>query len=598
MSHPSSDYVLCTMAYSGIALSFKQNINLLRFYFIGLTLLLFTGAVAQTTDKRYTEEEVSIEKQFIEAKKYKLLGDLDAAKDLFEQLLKKYRNHDVAAYELAEILQREKNYVDALHYINLALGIDPSNKWYLYLKAKIYINDSKFDLAAEVYETLTRLDAENLYDLEKKAWLYAKGNQPDKAIMILGQLETRIGVTEKTAYAKHDLYKQTGKKKQATEVLEDLVRRYPTITEYHHVLASYLKQIGKESSSEDIYRQILVIDPQDARANVALASTFRKEGNAGGYLSSIKPIIESPGADIDIKMAELLPYVRQLQKDRDPAVMAAMMDLVLVLEKAHPDDPKPYALHADLLSISGQNEEAIKYFEKTLELDESNYLVWEQLLMLQMELNRTQDLVNSSAEAMEIFPNQSLIYYFNGLGYMNLQNYEEALNGLEQALLMVGKRNDLKLNILALLGKTYHELQDYDASTEAYDNALLLSPADSRILNDYSYNLAQRGERLNEAEKMINKALSRESENPRFLATKAWIAYRQQNMDSAKDIIELSIRHGGDQYGYILEKYGDILYKLDQKEKALKNWKAAQEKGTGSKWLDKKIEEEKLIEQQ
>ena len=274
------------------------------------------------------------------------------------------------------------------------------------------------------------------------------------------------------------------------------------------------------------------------------------------------------------------------------------MELMQLLEKAHPDEAKAYALHADMLSIAGQNEEAVKYYEKTLELDESNYLVWEQLLMLQIELGQMEALVKASEEAMEIFPNQSMIYYLNGVGHMNLQEYDDALDGLEQALLMVGKRNDLKLNILALLGKAYHEVRNYDASTEAYDNALLISPADTRILNDYSYSLADRGERLSEADKMMDKALTKEGQNPRYLATKAWIAYRAQNLEAAREWMEKSVRQGGDQYGYILEKYGDILYKSDQKEKALKYWKSAQEKGTGSKWLDKKIEEEKLIEQQ
>lgn len=571
----------------------------MRFIIIGLLSIIFLDSLsAQTTDKRYSEEQVSIEKQFINAKKYKLLGDLDAAKSLFEQLLKKYRNHDVAAYELAEILVREKNYQDALHYINLALGIDPSNRWYLDLKAKIFTDDKKFDLAAELYETITRLDPDNYYDLERKAWLYAKANQLGRAVEILDELEGKVGMTEKTAYAKHDLYKQMGKKSKAVEVLEMLANHYPQSTEYRHVLASYLKQIGKESQAEDVYKQILVINPQDARANVALASSFKKEGNDGGYLSSIKPIIENPDAGIDVKIAELMPYVRQLQKEKDPVVMSAMMDLVQLLEKAHPDEAKAYALHADMLSIAGEDAKAIDYYKKTLEFDESNYIVWEQLLGLQVETGQMQDLVKTSEEAMEIFPNQSLIYYLNGLGHMNLLEYEDALDGLEQALLMVGKRNDLKLNILALLGKAYHEVRDYEASTESYDNALLISPSDTRILNDYSSCLAERGERLSEADKMIDKALSKDDKNPRYMATKAWIAYRAQNLDAAREWMEKSIKQGGDQYGYILEKYGDILYKSDQKEKAVKFWRDARETGMGSKWLDRKIEEEKLIEQQ
>ncbi|MBK8500745.1 MAG: tetratricopeptide repeat protein [Saprospiraceae bacterium] len=479
----------------------------------------------------------------------------------------------------------------------MALGIEPENRWYLELKGKIYSDDKRFDLAAEVYESITKLFPDNLYDLEKKAWLYAKANQQDRAIAILDQLEMKAGISEKTSYAKHDLYKQLGKKSKAIEVLEALAARYPNNTEYRHVLASYLKQIGKGAQAEEIYREILVINPQDARANVALASSFRKEGNDGGYLSSIKPIIENPEASIDIKIAELMPYVRQLQKQKDPHVLAAMMDLMQVLEKAHPNDAKAYALHADVYSMAGMNNQAIEYYQKTLKIDESNYLVWEQLLMLLVEQKRMEELISISEEAMELFPNQSMIFYLNGLGYINLKEYKKAVDGLEQSLIMVGKRNDLKVNILALLGKAYHEVQDYDASTEAYDNALLISPADPRILNDYSFHLAERGERLSEAQKMIDKALIKDATNARFLATKGWLAYRMQNLEGAKDLMDQSLKHGGEQYGYVLEKYGDILYKLDQKDKALKYWRLAQEKGTGSKWLDKKIEEEKLIEQ-
>ena len=541
---------------------------------------------------------MTIEKQFIEAKKYKLLGDLDAARDLFKQILKKYRNHDVAAYELAEIYHREDNFEDALHHINLALGIDSNNKWYLHLKSKIFIDDKKYGDAALVYEALNKLDPNNLADLEKKAWLYAKDGQQSKSIEILDQIEEQIGLTEKTAYAKHDLYKQQGKKNKAIDVLQDLISRFPRNIDYRHVLATYYRKIGKDAQAEDVYKSILKMDPQDARANVALASTYKKDGDDGGYLSSIRPIIENPDANIDIKIAELMPYVKQVQKQKDPIVFEQLLQLVALLEKAHPEEAKAYALHADVLSIGGQEEKAIEYYKKTLEHDESNYLVWEQLLMLLAENNRMEDLATSSEDAMEIFPNQSMFFYLNGVAMMNLGSYEDAVDVLDQALIMVGSRKDLKVNILALLGKAYYEVADYDQSTEAYDNALLISPADVRILNDYSYSLAQMGERLEEADKMIAKALAKEENNPRFLATKGWIAYRGQNLAEARELMEKSLKNGGDRYGYILEKYGDILYKVDQKEKAVKYWEEAMQKGSGSKWLDRKIEEKKLIEEQ
>ena len=66
----------------------------------------------------------------------------------------------------------------------------------------------------------------------------------------------------------------------------------------------------------------------------------------------------------------------------------------------------------------------------------------------------------------------------------------------------------------------------------------------------------------------------------------------------ARQTMEESIKAGGDAYGYVLEKYGDILYQSGEVDKAVKHWKLALEKGPGSRWLERKIAEQKLIEAQ
>jgi hypothetical protein len=69
-------------------------------------------------------------------------------------------------------------------------------------------------------------------------------------------------------------------------------------------------------------------------------------------------------------------------------------------------------------------------------------------------------------------------------------------------------------------------------------------------------------------------------------------------MELARDAFEEALKHGGDAYAHILEKYGDTLYQSDQTDKALKYWRLADEEGGGSKWLQRKISEKKLIEAQ
>ena len=563
-----------------------------------LCFIFFVEVLPAQDGKRYTEEEVTIEKMFIEAKKHKLLGDFDAAKDLFSQLLKKYRNHDVAAYELAELYHREDETEDALHYINLALGNQQRNKWYLLLKAKILQSTDRHVDAALVYDRITDLEPNNMSHLERQAYLYSLAEDFEKSIEIFDEMEKRIGVTEKSALIKHDFYKKLGKKNKALQELLTLVNHFPKDLGIKHILANYYNSQNKEGAAKDVYKEILAINPKDARANVAMASSFKKQGNSSHYLNSIRPIIENEDADIDIKIAELMPYIRKAEKDPKPEELQALLVLLDVLEKTHPSDAKGYALHADVLSLAGQAERAVEKYSRTIDLDESNYLVWEQMLMLQAELGQMEDLANASDEAMELFPNQANIFYLNGISNLEMGKPKIAVESLEQAILMTGSNEEMRFNVLALLGKAYHDIRDFEESENAYQNALMMNPGDHRLLNDYSYRLAQRGERLDDADKMIDKALNKEGSNPRYILTRAWINYRQQKFVEAKVFIDESLKLGGNNYAYILEAAGDIYYKSDLPDKALKYWKLAKEKGQGSKWLDKKIAEEKLVEAQ
>lgn len=570
----------------------KLQILFLVCSFCSLTLY------GQVTDLRYSEEEVTIEKQYIEAKKYKLLGDIDAAKDLLTQILKKYRNHDVAAYELAEIYQREEAYEDALHHANLAVGIDTDNVWYYQKKAEILTSMQRFLDAADVYRQMHELQPNEPSYMHHMAFLYQKGGELDASIAILDQIESKFGVSDKTALPKHDMYHRLKKRNKAQESLEALVQRFPREIEYKHILANYLKAINKKSAAEEIYREILAQNPEDARANVALASDLKDSGDEKGYLSSIRKILENEEAGIDLKINELMPFVKKLQRSQDQGDLEELLGLISILEKTNPEEAKSYALHADVLMLAGRDEEAIEKYKQTLTLDESNFLVWEQMLMLQADHHHMEDLAKYSEQAMEIFPNQALLYYLNGLANINLQRYDDALDGLDQAVFMAGSNKDLKFNILALLGKVYHELNDFESSSTSYEEAMMIKPADVHVLNDYSYHLALRGEQLSEAEKMVDKALKKEPENPRFLATKSWINYRMQKSDAALSIMEQAIEAGGENYSYILEKYGDILFKQGETDKAIKQWEMALEKGGGSKLLDRKISEENLIEEQ
>jgi Tfp pilus assembly protein PilF len=103
---------------------------------------------------------------------------------------------------------------------------------------------------------------------------------------------------------------------------------------------------------------------------------------------------------------------------------------------------------------------------------------------------------------------------------------------------------------------------------------------------------------LNEAEEMARKACQREPANPTFLDTFAWVLYQQGKYGEAKAIMELALENGGDKEAVLLEHYGDILWKSNEKERALEYWKQAQtlDEKACSEFLNEKIKTQTLIE--
>jgi predicted negative regulator of RcsB-dependent stress response len=60
--------------------------------------------------------------------------------------------------------------------------------------------------------------------------------------------------------------------------------------------------------------------------------------------------------------------------------------------------------------------------------------------------------------------------------------------------------------------------------------------------------------------------------------------------------METAIKNGGEKNGVIVEHYGDILFMLNQKDKALEQWKKAVEIGDGSELLGEKIKQQRYLD--
>lgn len=544
---------------------------------------------------RLSEEDVNIQKVFIEASREKILGNYENAAFLYKEVLKRDNKNHAAAYELSRIYDTLNKDDKALASIKTAVLLDTDNYWYKSFLADLYKKTGQDLLAADVYEGLVGQDPNNEYFYFRWAYFLVRGNEINKAIKVYDALEKRVGISEEIVRRKHTLYLGAGNNKKAAKELERLIEAYPEEIEYYHLLAGFYEQIGEQDAANEIYKQILAIDSNDVKANIA-AAAFNKGDSDMTYLHSLKQVFAQTDVDIDVKIKELFPYVNKVADSGDKDLAMAALELSTILEEVHPEEAKAFSVSGDLLYYSDRKKEALEKYEKTIQLDDNVYLVWEQIMYIYADEKDYEKLETVAEEVMDIFPNQATAYYFNGLALARQEQYQSAISVLDQALLMSGNNVRLQFDVLSLLGEVHYANKDYKKSDTAYEKALKLNPQAAKVLDAYSNSLSNRGENLDKARVYSQQANELKPKNPQYQDTHAMILFKLKSYELAKEWLDKALINGGNNYPDILEHYGDVLFKMDDVDSAMEYWKKALEKGSTSEKLEKKITDKKMYE--
>ena len=302
----------------------------------------------------------------------------------------------------------------------------------------------------------------------------------------------------------------------------------------------------------------------------------------------------NPNLDIDTKVNILLSFysVNQLFSELKEQAFA----LAKILVEVHPNDPKAHSIYGDLLSQDNKYAEARDQFLKVIKLDSSKYVVWEEVMKLDIQLEKFDHLADVSKKAIELFPEQPVPFLFSGMASLQLKRYEEALTSFKRGLNLVVKNDELLAEFYMYLGDTYHSLKNTEASDKSYDKSLELKYDNPYVLNNYAYYLAVRNVNLNKAEVMSKKSIEMDSANSSFQDTYGWVLFRMGRFREAKTWVGKALEEKGGPSAEVLEHYGDILYRLGETEKAVEYWEKAKAKGPGSEFLQKKIAEKKIYE--
>jgi len=545
--------------------------------------------------KQLTEEEqINLKFLFVNANKEKMLGNKVKAAELFAQCIRIDGANDASMFELAKIYLEEKKLNDALFFARSASQVDPSNVWYRVFLGDLLMTMKKSDEGENVYASLFKDYPRNIEYAFKYASVLLYNGKLQEAIKVYDKVELEIGVTPDLTIEKERIWLRLGKIDKAAAEVERLIAKNPSDLKSYSLLVELYQSNDMPEKSLEVIERMQKFNDKSPYVYLALAEYYSITNQKQKSFEQLKLAFGSNELEHNIKIKIISSYLPVAQGN--PEMLQQGIDLSKILADTHPTDAISLAIYGDFLMLKEDYAAASEQYLLSAAIDNKNLIVWHQLLICQSQLNDNAGMLVSSTEALSVFPDQSVLYLFNGVALAADKQMEQAVKALlAGSKLVVDDDSQLK-EFYTRLADNYNTLKDYDESDKYFEKALKLDPMDPLVLNNYSYYLSLRKANLEKAETMSKLSNDLRPDQPSYLDTYGWILYVMGNYTGAKEWLQKALDAGGSGNGTILEHMGDTLFKLGETTQALDYWNRAKQAGDASEKIEMKIRDKKLYE--
>ena len=537
------------------------------------------------------KKENQFASNLIEATTQKIIGNYDLAQKLFLEGLKIQPKSAVTYFELSGIYDYKEEGNKAVNSAKKAVELNQNNDWYKTNLAVIYQKYGLYEQSLELYKELTKKHPERQEYLFVLAENYLVLDKKTEALKVYSQIQSSIGNTEELAMHKQNLYLELGQIDNAILEIKNLIKEQPNNAAYYGLLAELYEEKGETEKSLELYKKVLEIDPDNENIRFALYAYYKERGETEKSFYELKKAFENTNAPIDTKVQILLSYL----KAENPKTKKQGQELAKVLVQAHPNDSKSYTAIAEIYLQQGKKEDALAAYKKSVALENGQYLLWNQIVFIEADMQLYDSLIIDSEKALELFPSQPLYYFFSGLARIQMEDYDKAIDNLSIGKELVIENNEMLSEFYQRLGDAYHMKKENALSDKNYDQSLSLSPKNPTLLNNYSYYLSERGVQLDKAISMAKLANELSPQNANFLDTYAWVLFKQKKYLEAEEQLDKALTYGGYSSPVILEYYGDVNFFLGKVSTAVEYWEKAYKLEGASDLLEQKIKTKKYI---
>ncbi|WP_422361250.1 tetratricopeptide repeat protein [Reichenbachiella sp.] len=537
------------------------------------------------------EEKVEVDHYFLEGEKYFLLQDFSKAMTAFQKVLDLDPKNAAAHYKIGQIYSENNDMNKALPHAIFAKNYNPKNKYYYLLVTHVQTSLGDLNAAEKTYaEMLANVSGTENYLFELAAvQLYQK--KYDAALASYQSAEDHFGPMEEITIQKQQIYLKTNRLDLAIHEGKQLVDLYPNEPSHALSLAQMMLSNDKYEEAEQFILSKVDHYQNNERLYIFLSEAYGKQKKYAKAIEVLEVPFASTTLDLTRKIRTMAGYLAMLPNEE---LNEPLLRLSEKLVETHPNSYQALAMTGDLYYNINNRPKGREYYLKAVEIDGSNYNIWQNILSLDLEMEDYDAVIEHSEKAIENFPNQATLYYFGGTAYLIKKDYENALKTFNAGKAYAARDANMKSLFHGQLGDAYNSIGDHNKSDEAYEIALDAKPDNDHVLNNYSYFLSLRKKDLDKAFEMSSKLVRDYPENSTYLDTHAWVLYMMGDFQGAEKNLKQALLY--EPSATIIEHYGDALFQLGKIDEAIIQWKTARDMAEDTTTLDKKIADKQLYE--
>lgn len=543
-------------------------------------------------------DSLSVKNLYAKGVQQRSAGQRAVAEKTFREVIRLQPDSDGAYFQLAQLYVENEDFGSAEQAALHAAQLQPDNDIYWSTVMDIYRKTGNVKAIPIVLDELIRLKPEEDSFYREKAYALFLNKQYEAALAVCDTIGARFGVANDLYLTKHQIYLAQGDTSAAISELEALVSTNPDESKAYILLAELYTGMNETEKAIALLDEAADVFPGEplillGKSDVSLA--MGKQRQAYHFL---RQAFENDSLGIDAKAGILYNAVANKKHQLAEMHIAALADL---FAEAYPREARTHAVRGDIYMQLRKPDEARDAYLNALGINQYIEGIWQQLLQVELQLGRYDDVETHGKEALALFPNQPLILFFTGHGYMGNKRYEEARRYLESALNRAHEEHTpLLTQLYSSLGDIYNAMEMYAESDVAYEEAIAMDSTNAYALNNYAYYLALRKQKLAFAAEMSRRSNELTPDYPSYQDTYAWVLFQQGKYEKALEWIEKAVEGSSPASETLLEHYGDILAKLGHINKALVQWKKAmglsQSVGKDIDKLSRKIDAKQYID--